>query len=91
MMTALIRGAPVRTGGGYQYRLCPANESLTEECFMRRPLEFVRTSQQLAWNNGTRMKIQGVWVDNGTNPIGSTWARNPIVSSARPRFSAGTR
>ena len=54
MMTALIRGAPVRTGGGYQYRLCRANESLTEECFMRRPLEFVRTSQQLAWNNSMR-------------------------------------
>ena len=38
-------------GGGYQYRLCPANETLTEECFMRHPLEFDRTKQQLRWNN----------------------------------------
>jgi len=64
-------------GGGYQYRLCPANESLTEECFMRQPLEFDRTKQQLKWNNGTRLSIAGVWVDQGTNPIASTWARNP--------------
>ena len=27
-------------GGGYIYRLCPANESLTEACFDRLPLEF---------------------------------------------------
>ena len=27
-------------GGGYQYRLCPASEPLTEECFQRHPLEF---------------------------------------------------
>ena len=27
-------------GGGYQYRLCPAGEPLTEECFARHPLPF---------------------------------------------------
>lgn len=27
-------------GGGYIYRLCPANETLTEDCFNRFPLEF---------------------------------------------------
>eukprot|EP01045_Picozoa_sp_COSAG04_P054569 COSAG04_NODE_24459_length_321_cov_1.405405_1_plen_47_part_10 len=29
-------------GGGYQYRLCPADEpgGLTEECFFRTPLAF---------------------------------------------------
>lgn len=27
-------------GGGYQYRLCPGNEPLTEECFLKMPLEF---------------------------------------------------
>jgi hypothetical protein len=70
--------APPRAG------LCPGNETLTEECFMRRPLEFDRTKQQLRWNNGTRLSIPGVWVDRGTNPIGSTWARNPI-----PRIDFG--
>jgi hypothetical protein len=27
-------------GGGYIYRLCPANETLSEDCFNRIPLEF---------------------------------------------------
>ena len=47
------------------------------------PLEFVRDKQQLLWNNGSRLSIPGVWVDNGTNPIGSTWARNPDTLQAR--------
>ena len=65
-------------GGGYQYRLCPANETLTEACFTRYALEFVRTSQRLVWNNGTAMPLQGTFVDQGTYPPGSTWAMNPI-------------
>eukprot|EP00054_Salpingoeca_dolichothecata_P014592 m.82724 g.82724 ORF g.82724 m.82724 type:complete len:404 (-) comp21070_c0_seq3:238-1449(-) len=65
-------------GGGYQYRLCPANESLTEECFQRMPLPFNRSMQALVWNNGTRYPIKGVFVDEGVMPLGSTWARNPI-------------
>merc|ERR1719393_942597 len=72
-------------GGGYQYRLCPTSEPLTEECFMKTPLEFVRTGQQLRWNNGTRLSIPGTWVDVGTNPPGSTWAKNPI-----PRIDFGS-
>ena len=27
-------------GGGYQYRLCPTDEPLTEACFQRTPLAF---------------------------------------------------
>jgi len=42
---------------------------------MKQPLEFNRTMQQLRWNNGSRLSIPGTWVDTGTNPIGSTWAR----------------
>ena len=42
---------------------------------VRMPLEFNRSMQQLRWNNGSRLSIQGTWVDTGTNPIGSTWAR----------------
>lgn len=62
----------------YQYRLCPANESLTEECFQRHPLPFDTTKQALVWNNGTRLPINGMFVSIGTYPEGSTWARNPI-------------
>jgi hypothetical protein len=68
------------------YRLCPASEPLTESCFMKMPLHFNRSRQQLRWNNGTRLSIPGTWVDNGTNPIGSTWAKNPI-----PRIDWGRR
>ena len=42
---------------------------------MKMPLQFDRTKQQLRWNNGTRLSIPGAWVDKGTNPIGSTWAK----------------
>jgi hypothetical protein len=67
-------------GGGYQYRLCPADQPLTEECFQKRPLAFDRTKQALLWLNGTRFEMgaKAVFVDEGTFPAGSTWARNPI-------------
>merc|ERR1719460_3571956 len=69
-------------GGGYQYRLCPASEPLTEECFQRHPLEFDRTKQVLKWNNGTLeypMGDEAVFVDgDAVRPKGSTWARDPL-------------
>jgi len=67
-------------GGGYQYRLCPATEELlTEDCFMRTPLDFVRGKQALEWKNGTRMLVPDPqYIDEGIIPVGSTWARNPI-------------
>jgi hypothetical protein len=69
-------------GGGYQYRLCPASEPLTEECFQRHPLEFDRTKQTLKWNNGTLeypMGDKAIWVDGDiVKPKGSTWARDPL-------------
>mmetsp|Transcript_20223 Transcript_20223/g.56068 ORF Transcript_20223/g.56068 Transcript_20223/m.56068 type:complete len:414 (-) Transcript_20223:94-1335(-) len=69
-------------GGGYQYRLCPANEPLTEECFQRHPLEFDRKRQVLKWNNGSLeypMGSKAIFVDgDAVKPRGSTWARNPI-------------
>jgi len=65
-------------GGGYQYRLCPVDSELTEECFQKLPLDFVRENQRLQWNNGTTYPIKGVFVDQGTKPEGSTWAMNPM-------------
>lgn len=83
-------------GGGYIYRLCPANEPLTEACFWRHVLEFDRKGQQLEWLNGTRFPITGTWVDQGTYPKGSTWAMNPIPrinfdshSSGQPAGATG--
>lgn len=66
-------------GGGYQYRLCPANEELNEDCFQRNPLDFDPSKQALEWKNGTRMLVPDPqYVDEGIIPVGSTWARNPI-------------
>ena len=36
-------------GGGYQYRLCPASEPLTEACFQRTPLEFATEQQGIVF------------------------------------------
>ena len=66
------RNAPVtwgmryNHGGGYAYRLCPADQPLTEECFQQIPLDFDRSKQALVWNNGTRFPIPGIFVDKGT-------------------------
>merc|ERR1712216_56374 len=37
-------------GGGYQYSLCPADSSLTEDCFHRLPLEFASNKQILRYH-----------------------------------------
>jgi hypothetical protein len=65
-------------GGGYQYRLCPLGEPLTEECFQRHPLDFEQSKQALIFANGSRLPISGTFVTDGTLPMGSTWALNPI-------------
>eukprot|EP00310_Coccolithus_braarudii_P014694 CAMPEP_0183341004 /NCGR_PEP_ID=MMETSP0164_2-20130417/7365_1 /TAXON_ID=221442 /ORGANISM="Coccolithus pelagicus ssp braarudi, Strain PLY182g" /LENGTH=248 /DNA_ID=CAMNT_0025511229 /DNA_START=87 /DNA_END=833 /DNA_ORIENTATION=+ len=41
-------GVRFNHGGGYQYRLCPASEPLTEECFQRHPLIFNGSSDRSA-------------------------------------------
>ena len=69
-------------GGGYQYRLCPADRELTEECFKETPLDFVRAAHAIMWNNGTLHRIKGQFVDDSVCPVepkGSTWARNPCA------------
>ena len=65
-------------GGGYSYRLCPASEPLTEACFQRRPLEFMQDKQAILYPDGKVVRIQGVFIRNGTTPAGSVWARLPI-------------
>lgn len=66
-------------GGGYQYRLCPKNSSLTEDCFQKTPLPFEGMSS-LRWNGkqGKQLWFKGTYVSEGTLPVGSTWAKNPL-------------
>ena len=70
-------------GGGYSYRLCPADEAggVTEACFQRTPLAFdVARKQSFRWGgiNGTQVWFNGDYVSEGTNPPGSMWVKNPI-------------
>lgn len=66
-----------------QYRLCPANKPLTEECMQAMPLEFdTEAGTSLVWNNGTRYNFKNVFVSTGTWPKGSTWAREKPHSHA---------
>ena len=64
-------------GGGYQYRICPKSENLTEDCFQKTPLQFVGL-QSFVWGDGTQVFFEGTYVSEGTVPEGSTWAMNPI-------------
>ena len=55
----------------------------TEQDFQEMPLDFVRGSQAIMWNNGTQYPIPHAakYVDDSVCdvvPKGSTWARNPI-------------
>eukprot|EP00041_Stephanoeca_diplocostata_P025537 m.670883 g.670883 ORF g.670883 m.670883 type:complete len:425 (-) comp22767_c0_seq24:1317-2591(-) len=70
-------------GGGYQYRLCPANMPLTEECFQKMPLPFVGNASlrwggvggEQMWFNTTE---RGWDVSVGTVPEGSMWRKVPL-------------
>jgi len=82
-------------GGGYQYRLCPTSQEPTEECFFRTPLEFASKVHTLEYSNSTnpvkteKWTINGTYVNQGTLPAGSTWARNPLPysnSGSPPEF-----
>ena len=47
------------------------------------PLQFDRQEgTSLVWNNGTRLKIENVFVSEGTWPKGSTWVGQPSASVA---------
>lgn len=76
-------GVQANHGGGYQYRLCPADTELTEECFQMNPLEFVGDTQWLQYgpdglDRNNRTEIKAHRVSEGVVPVGSTWTRNPV-------------
>lgn len=77
-------GIHANHGGGYQYRLCPANQKTTEECFQAHPLDFAEDASYLQYGNhgrdvNNRTKIPAVTLsDELVVPKGSQWRRNPI-------------
>jgi hypothetical protein len=80
-------------GGGYAYRLAPADGPLTEEEFQKIPLKFEGNSA-LRWDGNDSSKIEfnasarGWEVREGTVPAGSTWRKNPIPSGLWEREGA---
>jgi hypothetical protein len=87
-------GITANHGGGYQYRLCPANQKTTEACFQEHPLDFVEDVTYVQYGNhgrdvNNRTTIPAVIVTgNKVVPAGSTWKRNPIPPCNTP-FSGG--
>eukprot|EP00039_Didymoeca_costata_P018358 m.333142 g.333142 ORF g.333142 m.333142 type:complete len:370 (+) comp17080_c0_seq1:62-1171(+) len=66
-------------GGGYQYRLCPVSEPLTEECFQKYPLDFVKDAQAVVFPNGSTVSVKNpVFVTEGVLPVNSTWSMMPM-------------
>jgi len=65
-------------GGGYVYRLCSADEELTEACFQQTILPFEGETSWLRWADGHEVAIPAVRLGEGTHPAGSVWTRNPI-------------
>merc|ERR1712070_1027937 len=68
-------------GGGYHYRLCAADEDLTEECFQRTPLDFATDEQGIVFKNGTVLPINGTFLTEGTHPKGSMWSMLAIPAT----------
>ena len=65
-------------GGGYSYRLCPADEPLSEECFRRTPLDFWEDAQAILYPDGSRRPVRGTFLRDGTSPPNSHWSALPI-------------
>jgi len=66
-------------GGGYSYRLCPAGEEPTEECFQRTVLDFAGDLQWVEYGEGgEKVEFLANRTRTGTTPPGSQWTRNPI-------------
>jgi len=65
-------------GGGYIYRLCPANAEPTEECFRANTLPFANDFTTVHFINGSRLSIPAMRTTQGTSPPGSQWTKNPI-------------
>jgi hypothetical protein len=73
-------------GGGWSFRLCPADQPLTEACMQRTPLDFAARTW-LEFRNGSRLEIDGLYLTTGTFPPKSMWAMNPLPFARKGSFS----
>eukprot|EP00656_Telonema_subtile_P015169 TRINITY_DN17912_c0_g1_i1.p1 TRINITY_DN17912_c0_g1~~TRINITY_DN17912_c0_g1_i1.p1 ORF type:complete len:287 (+),score=40.91 TRINITY_DN17912_c0_g1_i1:125-985(+) len=68
-------------GGGYRFRLCPAEQQLTEECFQANELDFVGDTHTLTLENGTAVSITNTCLLY-TSPSPRDRTRSRMPSSA---------
>ena len=73
--------AQANHGGGYSWRLCPAESKLDEDCFNKYPLQ-MRGQSAIRWGGvgGRTLAFDAVTVTEGTK-AGVMWRRNPIPRS----------
>merc|ERR1712039_909106 len=71
--------ATANHGGGYQFRLCPASEPLTEECFKKMPLKWATPTKQtvLFQNSSKNFDIKGTVVPDSLTGTGD-WMMMPL-------------
>jgi len=67
-------------GGGYSYRLCPADGDLSEACFQSNVLEWATNTTTARWPNGAHpdLNFRATDVSEGVIPQGAVWRKNPI-------------
>jgi hypothetical protein len=66
-------------GGGYQYRLCPAEAPLTEACFQKTPLKFATPLRHTVRYANRSVDIGATLVPDAVTGTGD-WMLNPIPS-----------
>lgn len=65
----------INHAGGYSYRICPASEKLTEDCFQAHPLSWAdMDTTTILYSNGTEISIPA----HKCTIAGKDWAANPI-------------
>jgi hypothetical protein len=64
--------------GGYYYRLCPADEELSEECFQRTPVPWASSTTVLRMKSGRESVVNATFLSEGTTPRNSVWKMNPV-------------
>ena len=64
--------------GGYYYRLCPADEELSEACFERTPVPWGSNETIIRLGDGNESVVNATFLTEGTLPKGSSWKMNPV-------------
>lgn len=76
-------------GGGYSYRICPADSDLSEECFQKNVLSFVGNTSQVMDEGGKVLAtVPAMRTSTATFPPGSHWSKNPIPQEKELRDPA---